>query len=155
MSSCKGISSCATITALIECLPSMYQGTDYTFEIQLFDEEGFPLDLTEYSSILLHLYTNGYSYADYKWELTEDDIENRIFPLEILQYEDTSGQVDKGFISFKISSELSARFLTGPILGEIKFKKESEVTGGLPEYTTIACLNIGTVKQSLTKNVKF
>ena len=56
-------------------------------------------------------------------------------------------------IAFNISSELSRRFLTGPIYAELKFKKDSETTGGNPTYKTIGCLKIGEVKQSLTKDV--
>ena len=48
---------------------------------------------------------------------------------------------------------MSAKFLTGSLYAEIKFKQNSETTGGNPVYSTIGCLNIGNVKQSLTKDV--
>lgn len=146
--SCTAISYCETLSAFVECVVSLYQGTDHSFEIQLFDEDGLPLDLSEYSGIYLHLYTDGFNYAQYVWP---DDGEK--FPINILQEETSDGLVDVGIIGFDISSELSRRFLTGPIYAEIKLKKDSETTGGSPTYKTIACLRLGEVKQSLTKDI--
>jgi hypothetical protein len=48
---------------------------------------------------------------------------------------------------------MSAKFLTGSLLAEIKFKQDSETTGEPAVYTTIGCLNLGQIKQSLTKDV--
>jgi len=144
--SCTAVSSCQTITALIECVPSIYQGTDYYFEIQLYDEEGIPLDLTEFSGIYMQLYTDGYNYAIFQWPLpTDSDSE----PIIIIQ----NGQIDVGIIAFNITAEMSSKFLTGSLFAEIKFKKDSETTGGNPVYSTIGCLNIGNVKQSLTRDI--
>jgi hypothetical protein len=146
--SCKATTYCSTITAFIDCVPKLYQGEDYYLEIQLFDEEGMPLDLSQFSGILMHLYTDGFSYGNYVWpETTSSE------PIIIIQSEDSSGPIDVGIIAFNISSELSRRFLTGPIYAELKFKKDSETTGGNPTYKTIGCLKIGEVKQSLTKDV--
>lgn len=146
--SCTSTTYCKTITAFIDCVPKIYQGEDYYTEIQLFDEEGKPLDLSEYSGIFMHLYTDGFSYSNYKWP-EEEGYE----PIIIIQTEDTSGPIDVGIIAFNISSELTRRFLTGPVYAELKFKKDSEITGGNPTYKTIGCLKIGEVKQSLTKDV--
>jgi hypothetical protein len=146
--SCTATTYCSTITAFIDCVPKLYQGEDYYLEIQLFDEEGKPLDLTEYSGILMHLYTDGFSYGNYVWP------DNGIYePVIIIQSEDTSGPIDIGIIAFNISSELSRKFLTGPVYAELKFKKNSETTNDKPTYKTIGCLKIGEVKQSLTKDV--
>lgn len=145
---CQAISYCQSITAFIECVPQIYQGTDYYFEIQLFDEEGEPLDLTEYSGLFMCIYTDGFNYGTYTWPESSN-----VEPIIIIQSESTDGLVDVGIIAFNISAEQSARFLTGPIYAEIKFKKDSETTGGNPVYTTIGCLKIGEIKQSLTKDV--
>ena len=146
--SCTATTYCSTITALIDCVPKLYQGEDYYLEIQLFDEEGKPLDLSQFSGILMHLYTDGFNYGNYTWPESETTE-----PIIIIQSEDTSGPVDVGIIAFNISSELSRRFLTGPIYAELKFKKDSETTSGNPTYKTIGCLKIGEVKQSLTKDI--
>lgn len=153
--SCTAKTYCQSITAFIECIPHLYQGTDYDFQIELYDTDGLPLDLSEYSGIHLHLYTDSYTYGNFKWPYGEDDEDEYILPLEVLQYETTAGQEDIGIIAFNIPSSLSERFLTGSVYAEIKFKKDSKVTGGSPTYHTIGCLNIGTVRESLTKSIKF
>lgn len=146
--SCTATTYCSTITAYIDCVPKLYQGEDYYLEIQLFDEQGIPLDLTQFSGILMHLYTDGFNYAVYTWPENSS-----AEPIIIIQTEDTNGPVDTGIIAFNLPSELTRRFLTGPIYAELKFKKESETTGGNPTYKTIGCLKIGEVKQSLTKDI--
>jgi hypothetical protein len=145
---CNAISYCETLAAYVECVSAFYQGTDQYFEIQLFDEEGLPLDLTEYSGIYLHLYTDGFNYAQYVWPYEEGKLS-----IEIIQDENSDSPIDVGIIGFNISSELSRRFLTGPLYAEIKLKKDSETTSGRPTYKTIACLRIGEIKQSLTKDI--
>lgn len=145
---CTAISYCETLSAFVECVSAFYQGTDQYFEIQLFDEEGFPLDLNDYSEILLHLYTDGFNYGQFIWPEQNDK-----FPIEIIQDENTDGPFDVGIIGINITAELSRRFITGGLFAEIKLKKESETTGGLPTYKTIGCLRLGEVKQSLTKDI--
>ena len=42
---CAATSPCKTLTVFTECTPQIPQGTDATFELQLFDESGTPLNL--------------------------------------------------------------------------------------------------------------
>ena len=148
--SCTAISNCQQITAFVDCIPSIYQGTDYYYEIQLFDEDGEPLDLNQIDGIFMCLYTDGYNYGTYQWPLPTDTVSE---PIIIIQSEDTSGMIDVGIIGFNITSEMSAKFLTGNLFAEIKFKEESETTGNPALYKTIGCLTLGQIKQSLTKNI--
>jgi hypothetical protein len=146
--SCTAVSYCQSITAFVECIPQLYQGDDHHFEIQLIGQNGLPLDLTLYSGIYVRLYTDGFNYYNFSWpHASGTEL------LEIIQTEDTNGPVDEGIIAFNVTSEMTSRFLTGSIFAEIKFRQDSETTGSLPVYKTIGCLNLGYVRESLTRDL--
>lgn len=146
--SCKATTYCNTISAFIDCTPKIYQGEDYYLEIQFFGEDEMPLDLSEFDGIFMCLYTDGFNYGTYQWPEAEGS-----GLITIIQDENTGGIVDEGIISISIPASQTKKFLTGPMYSEIKFKKNSEVTGEDPIYKTIGCLKIGEVKKSLTRNI--
>lgn len=144
---CSSVSYCETITAYVKCIKSLIQGTDNYFKIELYDENGMPIDLNDYDNILIHLYTDGFNYAEYTWPNTDSELQ-----IDILQEENTDGITNKGIIGINIDSSLSRRFITGPLYAEIKLKSLQTTEGEKPIYKTITCLVLGDVKYSLTKD---
>ena len=159
MAVCNAPSTCGTITASVACLPSMTQGENYNFEVQLNDAAGNPLDLCQYDAIVMKLYGEAvdmeyeniyYGYWGYPSGLSSEINET----LNVLQEGCPPDSVtDQGLVGFDISYDISRYFNTGALYAEFKFKED--IPGAEPVYTIITCLKIGNVKKSTTRDLFF
>lgn len=157
MALCNAISECGSIYASIECLASIVQGESYHYEMQLTDADGTPLDLTQYTGILMKLYGENVDlnyeklyYGYWSWPVPVDSFSNDLY---VLQDIDSTGIINEGIIGFDVDYLSSRYFNTGNLYAEVKLKKE--LTDGTVLYTTIPCLKIGRVKSSETKDFFF
>lgn len=164
MGLCSALSSCETVKAIIECLPTIHQGADYQFTITLLDEDDKPLDLDQFSGIYMCLFGDDISciYANYSTaELTDtepiDIIQQTVITTDNSTDTDTDGTteeiINKGQISFKISSDMSKNFLSGNLSAEIKLREEDTNWPNGYKFKVISCLKIGKVKQSKTRDI--
>lgn len=153
---CYSTTSCGSMTAFIDCLPGIYQGGDYQFELLLKDELGNPIDLNTIHGIFMRLFGDKYSYVDYAYPSISDTN-----PIEILQTNapsgttdtDNNGIIDEGYIAFKLYSEDTLKMMTGNLYAEIKFQIiDTNWPGGI-RYKIISCLKIGEIKLSKTKDI--
>ena len=148
-SSCYGISACNTLSVFIECLAQIYQGTDASIEMLLSDEEGQPIDINQILEMYISLYGDKYGYLEYVYPDTTGYL-----PINIIQTVEDNEVVDQGIISIDIPASETVKFMTGGLFAEIKIKMiDTNYPGGF-RTKVIACLNIGTIKLSNTKDIQ-
>ena len=171
--SCQSIisSSCKQITASINCIPEIYQGFNYYFEIQLLDKNLFPLDLNSLREIYIGIYDiRNEVFATFLYPLIEvnnsfesfnsltvgmNDLFNN--DIEILQISSIIDNIEvfenKGKIKILLNSKMTNLTLVGALFCEIKLIKGLESNQLKNEIIIIKSLKLGNVLKSKLQNL--
>ena len=136
---------CGRIIAQVDCIIIIMQGTNGCIDLQFFDKDGKPLDLTKYSEIQIMLYNEfDCTVANFWWPSIPTGCKGLL--MTILQYVNSKGQiVNKGKIRICLDPACTK---TSPsaIFAEILLTELS--TGGQVETSGIPCLQVAQITPS-------
>jgi hypothetical protein len=141
------LSICGRIIAQVDCIVYIMQGTTGCIDIQLFDKDGQPLDLTQFSDIQIQLF-NEFECVIANFWYPSIPTGSRGFLIEILQYTNQSGRIiNKGLLRICLSRECTAT-IPSAIFAEILLTKPGSVTGGSEEVIGIPCIQVASILES-------
>lgn len=146
------LSVCARIIAQVDCIVYILQGTTACIDIQLFDADGLPLDLRRFKEIQALLFDElECTVANFWWPSVPTGC--RGFEIEVLQYEDTAGDIiNEGLIQICLDSTCTG-ISPGNIFAELRLVEDKSVTGApAEEVFGIRCLQVAVIQESTIFN---
>jgi len=146
------ISMCARIIAQVDCIVVIFQGTTACIDIQLFNAEGLPLDLTNITELQVLLFNElDCPIANFWYPAVPTGCKG--FEIEILQYEETDGTiVNEGLIRICLDSSCTGTS-PGPVFAELKLTEATGTTGSpSQEIYGIGCMQVAVIKESKIYN---
>lgn len=134
---CSAISDCSSYGAQVTCLVNLSQGATGCVEIQIYDKNLQPADLSRFSIIQILVTDVGGNIVAI---FSEPKLIGNYFDagLEFL----TDGKIKGCF-----TSEMTSNAMTGPLQAEIKMVTVAD-TGADQEVVIIRCIRIGSIKAS-------
>lgn len=137
------LTTCKQIIAQVNCISYIMQGTDACINIQFFDIDGHPLDISNFCSIQSLLF-NELDCPISNFIFTGNQLEDNI---TILQYQENDRIYNKGLIQICLSSELTASILPGQLFIEL-LMATCETYDTDSTYHGITCLKVGVILES-------
>ena len=139
------LSYCARVTAQVDCIQYITQGSTRCVDIQFFGTDGNPLNLDNYTLIQVSLFNElEYPVANYYYPGVPTG-QCSGFLIEILQDTDTSGNItDEGLLRICISSDISRRFV-GTLYAEVRLIQQ---TTSNTDITGIPCIAVAKIIES-------
>jgi hypothetical protein len=145
------ISVCLAIFAQVECIIVIMQGTTACIDIQFFDKNGKPLDLSQYDEFRILLFDElECAIANFYYPDVPSGCKG--FPIEILQYTTTDGKIhNEGLVRICLTKECTSLMSTGAIFAEMLLTYRD--TAGTEEVQGISCLKVADVVPSRINNI--
>ena len=133
---------CGRIIAQVECIMIIMQGTDACIDIQFFDKDGKPLDLTKYTEIQIMLYNEfDCTIANFWWPAIPTGCKGLI--MTILQYTDAKHVIhNKGLVRICLDP-VCTKTSPSAIFAEILLTELT--TAGTSETSGIPCLQVANI----------
>jgi len=132
---------CGRIIAQVDCIVIIMQGTTACIDIQFFDKDGLPLDLSKFTEIQIMLYNEfDCTVANFWWPAIPTGCKGLL--MTILQYTKNGVIYNKGKIRICLDAACTK---TSPsaIFAEILLTELN--TGGSVEIFGIPCLQVATI----------
>jgi hypothetical protein len=141
------ISLCGRVIAQVNCVLILLQGNTGCIDVQLFDKDGTPLDLTQLSNIELQLFNELDCVVANFW-YPSVPTGSRGFAIDILQYTTSNQNIaNKGLIRICLSQECTS-VLPSAIFAELRLTRPDVYTGGFDEIIGIPCIQVAKILES-------